>query len=119
MQKEKLFDKTAQDLNLDYELVHKVLSSAFEELGRAVKVHNTVEISGFGILSMSANKILKKLPGYKYLLDLHTKQYNESPNPEDFKQMTNLQKEFENLKYRYEQIKGVPPIIPEGYKKLG
>lgn len=108
----------AEKFKVDEAVVAKVISSAFEELNKATKVHNSLEISGFGTLKLSANKILKKLPNFKYMVDYFEKRYVDNPNPDDFKKMNDIRATFENLKYRYEQIKGEPPVILERSKTL-
>lgn len=113
-----LIKKTAEDLNIDINIVGKVISSSFEEFARATRTYNSLEVSGFGTFKMSPNKILKKLPSYKYISEYYEKRYLENPNPEDFKKMNETKQSFENLKYRYEQLKGEPPVILERGKTL-
>lgn len=118
MLKDDLMNKVASQLNLDSAIVSKVINSAFEEVTKAVKIHNEVEISGFGTLKISPTKMLKRLPGYKYMADFYENEYMTNPNPDNFRKMNDTKQNLETVKYRYEQIKGVPPVILERGKKL-
>lgn len=51
----------AKDMELPLELVDRVVSNQFKQANAAAKVHNEIEISGFGKFRISQSKIKRRL----------------------------------------------------------
>ncbi len=101
-----LIKKTAEDLGVDEVIVGKVISSAYEEVTKALKVHNTVELSGFGLLFLSHTKVAKHIPNYEIFLDKCKKEQMDNPSPKNYDRVQQVEEMIKNLKFRYEQITG-------------
>lgn len=67
--REKLLEKTSQDLTIDRELVDRVISWSYHRANEATRSNKEVEISGFGTFLISNGKIKRKLRSVKMYLE--------------------------------------------------
>lgn len=70
MLKDKLIEKTAQDLKQPESLVHKVVTWQFANASQAVKWASEVEISGFGTFIISKPKVKRRLDKYSEVAEI-------------------------------------------------
>lgn len=59
--KDYLIRKLAVDLKTSESIISTVISSAYEEANKATKIHNEVEISGFGKMLLSQHKLQRRI----------------------------------------------------------
>lgn len=108
MSKERIIKKTADDLNLSEDIVHSVISSAFEEAFKAFWQNNQVEISGFGTFMISPAKLARKIPILEKAVEALDIKYNQLPTEENFKKRQEIREFKDDLIKRYEKVKGIP-----------
>lgn len=67
--KDILIQKTAIELGQPEELVNKVVSYSYKQLSEASKIHDQLEVSGFGVLLVSAAKLKKRIAKNERILN--------------------------------------------------
>lgn len=108
MSKERIITKTAQDLGISEDIIHSVISSAFEDAFKAFWNNNQVEISGFGTFLISPTKLSKRVPILEKNLQSLDIKYNQNPTEENFKKRQEIREFKDDLIKRYEKVKGIP-----------
>lgn len=63
--KDMLIDRIVAEGNYSENTVESIVAFQGEDLLKALREHNQIEISGFGVLSISKNRLIKKISNYE------------------------------------------------------
>lgn len=96
--KDMLIKKISEDGGFDINIVEKVIAFQGEDMSNAVKDHMEIEISGFGILKMSKQRIKKRLEKVEKWIDNNPEIENEGEKKKQIREYLNKKLEFLNEK---------------------
>ncbi len=91
-----------KDNSISPEIMDKVISHQFENLHKAVVIHNSVEISGFGKFLFNKNKALRRLDDLETFQEFYSQRLE---NPESEGMAKAHKKRLDYIENRIEILK--------------
>ena len=93
--KDFLITKTSQELDINEDIVDRVISWSYEQANKATLVHSEIEFSGFGNVFISQNKIKRRKSRLEEIRDRIQKKFSDPELTEA--QIINYEKKLSNL----------------------
>src|SRR5687767_10899261 len=86
--KENIIEKTAYDLEIEKDVVDKVISWSYHRANEATRTNREVELSGFGTFTISDAKLRRKIKRTEDYLSMMKERFSKDgyvPSEEDLK----------------------------------
>ena len=83
MVRDDIIQKTAEELDLPVDLVHKIVMNQFKQINAATQVYNEIEVSGVGKFIQSQNKIDRRIRSLEKIIAFNEKKLEKATTQED------------------------------------
>jgi len=83
MVRDDIIQKTADELELPVDVVHKVVMNQFKQIHNATRVYSEIEVSGFGKFMQSQNKIDRRIIAMEKIIAFNEKKLEKATTQEE------------------------------------